>query len=113
MANTKNKKKSSSNKRKTTNKRTSSQTQKRTQKKTETKTNISNDKPSVGFGDFFHAFSKTSAFKFILFFLIFILAFALNLLLSWNDFDRFFLISGIEIIIAACVYVFLLISGKK
>lgn len=102
MANNNNRKKSSTTKRKTTT------------KKSTTKPNkvVTND-VTVGFADYFHAFSKTKLFRFIVGFLIFVFAILFNLLLSWNDFDKFFLISGIEIIVGACVYIFILIAGKN
>ncbi|MBR2523625.1 MAG: hypothetical protein IKE53_04210 [Clostridiales bacterium] len=71
----------------------------------------------VGFGDYWHAFTKTKVFVPIMTVVISVLLVGLDLLISWNDFSRFFLFLGIEIIAAAVVWLIMTIysfgSEKK
>lgn len=63
------------------------------------KTTIEQEVPtkSVSFGDYFHAFSKTKVFKAILFVLITVAVLGLDLLISWNKYNLFFVLAGFEI----------------
>ena len=63
----------------------------------------------VGFGDYWHAFTKTKVFVPIMTVVISALLVGLDLLISWNDFSRFFLFLGIEIIAAAVVWLIMTI----
>ena len=56
-----------------------------------------------GAADYFHAFSKSRFFKPIVNTVIVFAVVGLDLLISWNKYDRFFGIIGIEIIIFALV----------
>ncbi|MCQ2533178.1 MAG: hypothetical protein MJ172_01230 [Clostridia bacterium] len=114
MANSKSKKKTTSKKPSTKKSNTRSQAKTKSSPKTSNRTSAAAaNEAQIGFADYFHAFSKTKIFRFIFGVLVFILAISLNLLLSWNNFDKFFIISGIEIVICACIYIFILIAGKK
>lgn len=113
MANSKSKKKTTSKKPSTKKSNTRSQAKTKSSPKTSNRTSVTANEAQIGFADYFHAFSKTKIFRFIFGVLVFILAISLNLLLSWNNFDKFFIISGIEIVICACIYIFILIAGKK
>ncbi len=59
---------------------------------------------SVSGADYFHAFTKTRFFKILLSVFIIAAIIGLNLLISWNNFDRFFLILGIELIVSIIVW---------
>lgn len=59
----------------------------------------------VSFSDHFHVFAKTKAFKVIIALLAAAALFGLALLISGNDFDRFFTVLGIMILIAAAVWI--------
>ena len=56
-----------------------------------------------GAADYFHAFSKSRFFKPLVNIVIVLAVIGLDLLISWNKYDRFFGIVGIEIIIVALV----------
>ena len=55
--------------------------------------------------DYWHAFSKTRAFFPVMTILIITIVVLLDLLISWNNFDRFFLILGIELVVVAAVWI--------
>ena len=55
--------------------------------------------------DYFHAFSKSRFFKPVVTVLIVLIVIGLDLLISWNKYDRFFKILGIEILITAVILV--------
>ncbi|SCW27163.1 hypothetical protein SAMN02910456_00202 [Ruminococcaceae bacterium YRB3002] len=55
----------------------------------------------VGFGDYWHAFSKTKAFVPVISVLVTLLLIGLDLLISWNGYRMFFLLVGIELLAAA------------
>ncbi|MBO7426085.1 MAG: hypothetical protein J6U23_10430 [Clostridiales bacterium] len=55
--------------------------------------------------DYFHAFSKSRFFKPVVAVLIVLVVIGLDLLISWNKYDRFFKILGIEILITAVILV--------
>ena len=59
----------------------------------------------VSFSDHFHVFAKTKAFKVIIAVLAALAVFGLSLLISGNDFDRFFTVLGILILVAAAVWI--------
>ncbi len=106
MANTK----TNSSKKKTTKNGNTSTKSKNTTKSSKQQVPVSN---SIGFADHFHAFAKTRFFKFCIFILVFAAIIGLDLLISWNKFDTFFLIWGIEVIAAAVFYILSLIIGKN
>ena len=55
----------------------------------------------VGIGDYWHAFTKTKAFIPVLSIVIALLLFGIDLLVSWNGYELFFLLVGFELIAAA------------
>lgn len=55
--------------------------------------------------DYWHAFSKTKAFFPVMTVLIITVVVLLDLLISWNNFDRFFLILGIELVVVAVIWI--------
>ena len=55
--------------------------------------------------DYFHAFSKSRFFKPVVTVLIVLIVIGLDLLISWNKYDMFFKILGIEILITAVILV--------
>ena len=59
----------------------------------------------VSFSDHFHVFAKTKAFNVIIAVLAALAVFGLSLLISGNDFDRFFTVLGILILVAAAVWI--------
>ena len=71
----------------------------------------------VGFGDYWHAFSKTRVFVPVMTILITAVLTGLDLLVAWNDYGRFFLFLGIELIAAAviwlCIMIYSFNSEKK
>ncbi len=56
-----------------------------------------------GAADYFHAFSKSRFFKPLITIVIVLAVIGLDLLISWNKYERFFGIVGIEIIIVALI----------
>ncbi|MBP5261727.1 MAG: hypothetical protein J6Z43_06345 [Clostridiales bacterium] len=58
----------------------------------------------VGFGDYWHAFTKTKVFIPVMTVAVTAVLIGLDLLISWNDFHRFFMFLGIELIAAAAVW---------
>ena len=58
----------------------------------------------VGFGDYWHAFTKTRVFLPIMTVVITAVLIGLDLLIAWNDYGRFFMFLGIEVIAAAIVW---------
>ena len=64
--------------------------------------------------DYFHAFSKSKFFKPVVAVLIVLVVIGLDLLISWNNYDRFFKMLGIEILITAVILVLkLALSSNK
>ncbi|MBR4495473.1 MAG: hypothetical protein K6A37_09265 [Saccharofermentans sp.] len=57
------------------------------------------------FADYFHAFSKTRAFVPVMSVLVITVLVLLDLLLAWNDYDRFFKILGFELLIVGIIWV--------
>ena len=55
------------------------------------------------FSDYFHAFTKSRFFKPVLIVLIILILFGIDLLISMNNYDKFFKIWGIEMIVAAVI----------
>lgn len=72
---------------------------------------VTEPEPTPGFLDYFHAFSKTRYFMPVMIVTCIVVAVLLDLLLSWNNYDRFFLILGIEIIAVAIVWIVALLIG--
>lgn len=68
-----------------------------------------NDAVQVGFGDYWHYFTKTKAFLPVMTILISAVIVGLDLLISWNSYQRFFLFLGIEVIIAAVIWLIIMI----
>ena len=68
-----------------------------------------NDAVEVGFGDYWHYFTKTKAFIPVMTILITAVIVGLDLLISWNSYQRFFLFLGIEVIIAAVIWLIIMI----
>ena len=71
----------------------------------------------VGIGDYWHAFTKTRVFVPVMVVVVTAFLVGLDLLISWNDYHRFFLFLGIEIIAAAAIWliatIFSIGSDKK
>lgn len=63
----------------------------------------------VGFGDYWHYFTKTKVFLPIMTILISAVIVGLDLLIAWNSYQRFFLFLGIEVIIAAVIWLIIMI----
>ena len=61
--------------------------------------------PKSTIADYFHAFSRSRFFKPVVAVLIVLVVIGLDLLISWNKYDRFFKILGIEILITAVILV--------
>ena len=61
--------------------------------------------PSSTFIDYFHAFSKTRAFAPVAAVVILAVLILLDLLIAWNNYDRFFKILGFELLIAGIIWV--------
>lgn len=62
------------------------------------------DDPTLA--DYWHAFSKTRIFRPFMAIVIFGVVILLNLLIAWNNYDRFFMFTGIEMLILAAVWLF-------
>jgi hypothetical protein len=60
---------------------------------------------AVTFADYWHAFSRTRAFFPVMTILVIVLVVLIDLLVSWNSFDRFFLILGIELVVLAAAWI--------
>lgn len=73
-----------------------------TNKKTQTQVSTAK---SVSSADYFHAFTKTRFFKILLSVFIIAAIVGIDLLISWNNYDRFFLILGIELIVSIIVWI--------
>ena len=63
----------------------------------------------VGFGDYWHAFTKTRVFVPIMVIVVTAFLVGLDLLIAWNDYHRFFLFLGVELLVAAIVWLFRMI----
>ena len=64
--------------------------------------------------DYFHAFTKSKFFAPVVAILIIVVVLGLVLLISWNNYDRFFKILGFEILITAIILVLrLALSSNK
>ena len=61
--------------------------------------------PASTFMDYFHAFSKTRAFVPVASVVVITVLILLDLLLAWNDYDRFFKIMGFELLIVGIIWV--------
>ncbi|MBP5181339.1 MAG: hypothetical protein J6127_08645 [Clostridiales bacterium] len=61
--------------------------------------------PSSGLADYFHAFSKTRFFAPIMSAVVIAVLILLDMLVAWNNYDRFFKILGFELLIAGIVWV--------
>lgn len=55
--------------------------------------------------DYFHAFSKTRIFVPVASVVVIAVLILLDMLLAWNDFDRFFKIMGFELLIVGIIWV--------
>ncbi len=66
---------------------------------------ISAEEEFLSFGDYWHAFTKTRFFKPVMTIVVLVLIVLIDLLISWNYFDRFFTILGIELIIVSLLWV--------
>ena len=90
--------------------RSSSRSNSRTTSRTTTKTAKSSGnrapvQENTSVIDYFHAFSKTRLFAPIMTIFGIILGVLLDLLISWNNYDRFFFILGLELIIIAGLWI--------
>lgn len=66
------------------------------------------------FSDYFHAFTKSRFFKPVLIVLVILIVFGIDLLISFNNYDKFFKIWGIEMIVAAVILaIALALSSNK
>ena len=54
-----------------------------------------------GFVDYFNAFKKTPFFKPLLLLIVIVIGVLFDVLIAWNNYDRFYLILGIELLIVA------------
>ena len=63
----------------------------------------------VGIGDYWHAFTKTKVFVPIMTILVTAVLVGIDLLIAWNTYQRFFVLLGIELIIAAAAWLFIMI----
>ncbi len=55
--------------------------------------------------DYFHAFSKTRFFVPVASVVVIALLILVDMLLAWNDYDRFFKIMGFELLIVGIIWV--------
>ena len=91
--------------------RSGQRSQQRTTQRTNQRSRSSGKRPqskqtqAVTAIDYWHAFSKTRAFFPVMTILIITIVVLLDLLISWNNFDRFFLILGIELVVVAAVWI--------
>ncbi len=97
-------KKTNTRKKTTTTSRNSSSGKSSTKKSTNRKEEV-----EVGFGDYWHAFTKTKAFVPVMVIIVTAVLIGLDLLISWNSFEVFFVIVGVEIIVAACIWLIAMI----
>ena len=67
------------------------------------------DVVEVGFGDYWHYFTKTKVFLPIMTVVISAVIVGLDLLIAWNSYQRFFLFLGVEVIIAAVIWLIIMI----
>ena len=81
----------------------STSTRTKSQSKPQSKKNTS------GVADYFHAFSKTKFFAPVLTIVIIFVGVLLDVLFAWNNYDRFFLILGIELVVVAIAWIILLL----
>ena len=101
MAQTKNRNNNTANRKPSNSNRNSSRKTTNTRSKQTKPVQVSNDEP--GFADYWHEFSKTPFYKPVLTIGIIFVIILLDLLISWNTFERFFMILGIEILITAII----------
>ena len=63
----------------------------------------------VGFADYIYVFFKSKAFFPVVTILVITFIILIDLLVSWNSFDRFFLILAVELILAAIISIIRLV----
>ncbi|MBP5655540.1 MAG: hypothetical protein J6X33_08510 [Clostridiales bacterium] len=68
-------------------------------------------KGSVGFGDYLHMFIRSKAFVPIITILVIGLIIGLDFLFSMNDFNKFFTILGVELLIALVCWIIITLIG--
>lgn len=66
---------------------------------------VESNSNSSSFADYYHAFSKTRFFPPVAFIAVVTVLILLDLLFSWNDFDKFFKILGVELLIAGAIWI--------
>ncbi len=59
----------------------------------------------VTFADYWLAFSKSKIFFPVMTILVITIIVLIDLLISWNNYDRFFIMLGIELILAAAIWI--------
>lgn len=69
--------------------------------------------PQVTFKDLFHRFSKTRFFRPLLIFVITVLIIGLDLLISWNSYNVFFMLVGIELLIGLIIWIVMLLKSAS
>lgn len=77
--------------------------------RTTTRSRKQDDVVEVGFGDYWHYFTKTKVFIPIMTIIVSAVIVGLDLLIAWNSYQRFFLFLGIEVIIAAVIWLIIMI----
>ena len=70
-----------------------------------TNTRSSKKTSSSTFADYFHAFSKTRFFAPVVTVFVITFTILLDLLISWNNFDRFFKILGFALLIVGIIWI--------
>ncbi|MCR4688607.1 MAG: hypothetical protein K5745_03540 [Saccharofermentans sp.] len=104
---------SRSNNNSTTKKKTSASRPKSSSNSARSKKQPVKAEPEVTFKDLFHRFSKTRIFKPLLTIVIIFVIIGLDLLISWNSYNTFFMLLGIELLISLVVWIFFLLKSAS
>lgn len=68
-------------------------------------------KDAVGFGDYFHMFMKSKASVPVITILVIAVIIGLDFLFSMNDYNKFFTILGVELLIALVCWIIITLIG--
>lgn len=104
-SNTSTRSKSSGNTRSNSGNRKASTNRNSTKKPSNNTRNSNNSDLGLTFADYWYEFKKSRFFKPVLIVVIPVLLVLLDLLFAWNNFDRFFIILGVELLILAAAWV--------
>ncbi len=73
--------------------------------------NTAPQKGAVGFGDYLHMFIRSKAFVPVITVVIIALIIGLDFLFSMNDYNKFFTILGVELLIALICWIIITLIG--